>query len=133
MMETPAKKLRQLTNISSSSFSTAKRILALRTRKIALNPQPTLNGMSPSAVELMPVETNAAFFLDPSPIQNPIIWQGLDSRTTPYIFNSQVSPQISQSVPVRRSARQRNNMRPSPNVRRSFVTGYRKQRKDLLG
>ena len=116
MIETPAKKLRQLTSIS-----TAKRVLSLRTRKIALNPPSTTDGMSPSAIEMIPVETNAMFFLEPSPIQNPIVWQGLDSRTTPYIFDSQVSRLTSQSVPVRRSPRLHTKMRSSPNVREHIL------------
>ena len=120
MIETPAKRLRRLT--STSTISTAKRVLSRRTRKIPLKAPSTPNGMSPSAIELLPMEDIPASFLQLSPFQNPMISQGLDSQVSPYFFKSPSgSQQKCLTVPVRRSPRLRTNLRPSPNVRKQHV------------
>ena len=121
LMETPAKKLREL-----ASASVVKSSSLLRSRKIASRtPSRTkvaTNGMSPSAIELVPIKRASPTPLLECSVENPYLLPGMFNLSPPAVLKPQYShsSDIEDSVPVRRSPRLRammqSKIKSSPNV-----------------
>jgi len=125
-METPAKKLREFASASAVKSSSLMRSMKTASRTSARS-KVAKDGMSPSAVEMVPMAKVSPMPLLEYSIKNPYLQPGMFNLSPSAVFKPQASysSDVEESVPVRRSPRLRamiqSKIKSSPNVRRCIV------------